>query len=218
MRITSKISALFSFLVLTLTCGGVYATFNYAVKDADNQNEIITPSINEFNYLFPDTPEGKKHEQLTNNILNGTTANPDVGLNNPDSRINQVISNRSGTIWGNKNVLGSCDGWEKDNLSKLFDDETKDMTFLIYFPDGVSDTYYLFTTTVDLGSNENNPNVPYGEYVEPICRTVLRKNSSGEYEAIEAEMGKAISKKYNNYLGTLISSAPSFNPSTWVKI
>ena len=81
MRITSKISALFSFLALTLTCGGVYATFNYAVKDADNQNEIITPDINEFNYLFPDTPEGKKHEQLTNNILNGTTANPDVYQN-----------------------------------------------------------------------------------------------------------------------------------------
>lgn len=214
-----KNSLLICLAIFTLTCGGVYATFDYALNDPSSINGEIVANINEFKYLFPNTEEGKKHEQLTNNILNGTgTDKNSSGLNDPNSNINQVIKNRSGKIWANSSVLGSCDGHEKDNLSNLFDEDTKDMFFLIYFPDGVSDTYYLFTTTVDLGDEKDNPNIKYGEYVEPIYRTVLKQNADGKYEAIQTGVGKAISQKYKNYLSDWVVSAPSFDPTTWVEI
>lgn len=214
-----KNSLLICLAIFTLTCGGVYATFDYAINNPSAINGEIVANINEFKYLFPNTEEGKKHEQLTNNILNGTGTKPEnSGLNDPNSNINKVIKNRSGTWWANSSVLGSCDGWEQGNLSNLFDEDTKDMFFLIYFPDGVSDTYYLFTTTVNLGTL-NNPTFAYGEeYVEPIYRTVLKQNADGKYEAIQTGVGKAMSEKYKNYLGDLVSSAPSFNPTTWVEI
>lgn len=213
-----KNSLLICLAIFALTCGGVYATFNYALNDSSSINGEIVANINEFKYLFPNTEEGKKHEQLTNNILNGTTENPNIGLNNPNSNINKVIKSRSGTWWANSSVLGSCDAWEQNNLSNFFDEDTKDMFFLIYFPNGVSDTYYLFTITVDLGTL-NNPTFAYGkEYVQPIYRTVLKQNADGEYEAVQTGVGKAMSEKYKNYLGDFVSSAPSFNPTTWVEI
>lgn len=71
---------------------------------------------------------------------------------------------------------------------------------------------------MDLGTL-NNPTFAYGkEYVEPIYRTVLKQNANGEYEAVQTGVGKAMSEKYKNYLGDLVSSAPSFNPTTWVEI
>ena len=208
-----KNSLLICLAIFALTCGGVYATFDYALNDPSSINGEIVANINEFKYLFPNTEEGKKHEQLTNNILNGTgTDKNSSGLNDPNSNINQVIKNRSGKIWANSSVLGSCDAWEQNNLSNLFDEDTKDMFFLI------SDTYYLFTITVDLGTL-NNPTFAYGkEYVEPIYRTVLKQNANGEYEAVQTGVGKAMSEKYKNYLGDLVSSAPSFDPTTWVEI
>lgn len=213
-----KNSLLICLAIFALTCGGVYATFDYALDNPSSINGEIVANINEFKYLFPNTEEGKKHEQLTNNILNGTKENPNIGLNNPNSNINKVIKSRSGTWWANSSVLGSCDAWEQNNLSNLFDEDTKDMFFLIYFPNGVSDTYYLFTITVDLGTL-NNPTFAYGkEYVEPIYRTVLKQNANGEYEAVQTGVGKAMSEKYKNYLGDLVSSAPSFDPTTWVEI
>lgn len=213
-----KTLTLFLFFFLIFGCGGVYAMFQYPEGPTPEQVVEIDKNLANFNYLFPDTPEGKKNEALVGSILNGTEDNPDIGLNNPSSRINTVINNRSGTIWGNRNVLGNMDGHERDALAGFFTEDTENMSFLIYFPDGVSDTYYLFTTTVDLGSDGDNPNIKYGEYISPIYRTVLKKNSDGEYEAVEVGVGEAASSKYQNYLGSLISTSPSFDVTTWRKI
>ncbi len=207
------------FLVTTITCGGVYATFNYAQNDATAINQQVRIVISDFHYLFPNTPEGSKQEKLLNNILNGTTENPDEGLNDPNSHLNQVIVNRSGSFWGNSKVVGSMDAHE--DFSNLFDDDMQDMSFLLWFSDEEldSDTYYLFTTSVPLDDGNGNPTIPYGEWVEPVYRTILKKNAeSGNYEAVSVEIGKAKSMKYKNYLSSWIVTAPSFDQSTWTPL
>lgn len=211
----NKLTFLLLFFFILFTSGGVYAMFQYAEGPIQDQVVTIDKDMVSFAYLYPNTPEGRKQEALVDNLLNGTDQYPDIGLNNPDSRINTIIKNRAGTIWGNRNTLGSMDAHEKDTLSQFFDDETIDMTFLVYFPNGTSGTYYIFTTPVDLGTS--SPNIPYGDYIYPIYRTTLQKNADGKYEAVKVEVGEAISAKYSNYLGSLLVTAPSFNASSWRK-
>lgn len=205
--------------VTTITCGGVYATFNYAQNEASHIDHRVNIGISEFHYLFPDTPDGNKQERLLNNILNGTAQDPDEGLNHPNSHLNQVIENRSGSFWGNSKVVGSMDAHE--DFSNLFDEDMQDMSFLLWFSDNElePDTFYLFTTSVPLDDGNGNPTIPYGEWVEPVYRTILKKNAeSGDYEAVSAQIGKAKSMKYKNYLSSWLVTAPSFDQSSWVPI
>ena len=53
-----KNSLLICLAIFTLTCGGVYATFDYALNDPSSINGEIVANINEFKYLFPNTEEG----------------------------------------------------------------------------------------------------------------------------------------------------------------
>ena len=110
---------------------------------------------------------GENHQTLIENILNGTYTDENgketkIGLNNPDSYINNEIQSRAnGNFWFRSDILGSMDFWERNDIEKFFDTSTTGLAFLLYFPEGSSDTYYLYTTSVDLG--ESSPNIPIGE-------------------------------------------------------
>ncbi|MBR7100626.1 MAG: hypothetical protein IKC91_05730 [Clostridia bacterium] len=165
---------------------------------------------------------GENHQVLIETIINGTYTDEngnvtDIGLNNPDSYINNEIQNRiNGNFWFRSDMLGSMDFWERQDIEKFFNTETTGLAFLIYFPEDQPNVHYLFTTSVDLG--ENSPNIPIDQKIYPVYRTELKKNSEGIWEAVETKTGYADSAYYQNPItGSLLVKYPSLNPDTWVE-
>ena len=222
-RLFPKIFAILSF-VLIFSMSGVFATWGYSnLTPEDAQNEF-TVNMGIFKWEgaeeLPTDIVGEDHLELIEKILNGTVTEADgstknIGLNNPDSYISQEIDDRS-SGWITSDTLGSMDFWESENIEDYFNLATDNLTFLLYFPDGVSDTYYLYTTSIVLGG-QNSPNIPIGETVYPVYRTILTKNTeTGQYEAVETETGYASSAYYSNPItGSAFIKYPSFNPTSW---
>lgn len=170
---------------------------------------------------LPNDIMGEDHEKLIETILSGTYTDAngnvtEIGLNNPNSYINQEIANRTqGSSWFTSDTLGSMDFWESSDIAKYFDTETTGLEFVIWFPEDQPNVHYLFTTSVDLGES-NNPNFPIGEDIYPIYRTKLEQNAEGEWEATETKTGYADSAYYDNPItGSWLVKYPSFDPTTW---
>lgn len=211
-------------LSIVVSCSGVFASWIYAEENPVESNKELPFILNEFYWqgaeeLPEDSSLGENHVVLIEKILNGTYTDANgnvtnIGLNNPNSYISKEIENRSNISWFSSDTLGSMDYWERDDISKYFDTATTNLTFLIYFPEGVSDTYYLFTTSVVLG--EDSPNIPIGQVIYPIYRTTLVKNAEGVWEATETSTGFATSSYYENPItGSWLVKYPSFDPTTW---
>ena len=73
---------------------------------------------------LPSDVIGENHQELIETILNGTYTDSsgkvtEIGLNNPDSYINNEIKNRSnGNFWFRSDILGSMDFWERSDIEK----------------------------------------------------------------------------------------------------
>ena len=168
---------------------------------------------------LPNDVAGENHRELIDTILDGVVTDKngnkiEIGLNNSDSYISKEIDNRSTSWLFSSKTLGSMDYWERNDIADYFNLDTTGLTFLIYFPDGVADTYYLYTTSVDLG--ESSPSVPIGQDIYPIYQTILQKNEKGQWVATETKVGYADSAYYSNPVtGSLFVKYPSFDPATW---
>ncbi len=216
----------FSILMLF---GGVFATWSYAGLQANDANTDIPFQMNTFTFwegaeILPNE-EGESHVTLINNLLNGTDANgTEVGLNNPNSAVSQNLENRlNGGLWGLFNKTdhyGSMDGSILDNqvdMEGLFNTDTLGLNFIIQVIDDL--TYYIFTTSVDMGASRA-PNVPIGEQIYPIYRTVAtRVNTSSDFVVQSTAIGHATSKYYEQLSGIGFlhdQYVPSFDVDTWV--
>lgn len=163
---------------------------------------------------------GHAHKTLIDNILNGIAYDSNgnvigVGLNTQNSYLGGEISDRKGIWWRNADQLGSMDIWEDDTINNYFDlnEATNAVSFILEFPDGSDDTYYLYTTSVDLGGR-SSPNITIGDNVYPIYRTTITKNEEGKWIASITEKGYAPSAYYANpILGLAID--PAFNTDKW---
>ena len=202
------------------TIQGARAAYQYATgTSVDGIGSVHTAITNGWQLSpFPQTPDGALQGLLVDKLLNGTEQHPGIGLNTPNSYINQQIKKRYNSLaLGNKDTIGNMDYYSADEFAPFLSDETADMTFLLYFPNGPADEYYLFTTSVNLGS-QNNMNYPVGTYIYPIYRTLVRKNAAGEYEAVECLTGRAKSMWYKQwYTGTSFYRYPSFDPASWLE-
>lgn len=220
-KIMTAIS-LITALILVLSVGGTFATWRYALgRCADVvQNLPLEAFPWEGSDILPEEDEvGKNHRNLIDMILNGTVTDANgkvtnLGLNHSGSYINEEIADRAGAWIGRSDTLGSMDFWERSDIDKYFNTSNENTTFVLYFPNGVSNTYYLYTTDVSLGAS-NTPNIAIGENVYPVYRTVLKKNSEGYWEATETKLGYAQSAWYDNRVTGSLLKYPSFNPSTW---
>lgn len=168
-----------------------------------------------------ETEKGKNHVALIEAILNGEYLSDgtkvDLGLNNGEnSYINKRIKDRQNIFWRDADHLGSMDLWQDDNISNFFalNEATNNLSFILVFPDGSKDTYYLYTTSVELGARRA-PKIPIGTYVYPVYRTTLKLNSeTGKWEAAITEEGYAPSKYYSNpILGLAVD--PAFDTDKW---
>ncbi len=220
----SLVSLLLLCLVLCLSVSGAFAAWTFSESSCD---EVET--LSRFKFMawsgaevLPDEDDtGDNHRKLIEAILNGKITNSNgtvtqLGLNSPGSYINNEISDRSSSWLGRSDTLGSMDFWERNDINNYFNTSTENISFVLYFPNGVSDTYYLYTTSEALGSG-NTPATPIGSYIEPIYRTILKKNAQGVWVATETKVGKAKSAWYDNRITGSLLRYPSFDPNTWLE-
>ena len=164
---------------------------------------------------------GNNHKLLINNILGGSytsgTTTQNIGLNTPDSYLVQEIEKRKDITYRDANQLGSMDIWQSDRINEYFDlsSSTNNVEFILKFPDNEEDTYYLYSTSLNLGDGWN-PEIPVGTYIYPVYKTTLKRNAEGVWEAVSTEVGAAKSARYNNpYTGLALGNA--FDTNSWVK-
>ena len=164
---------------------------------------------------------GNNHKILIENVLNGTyvsgNSTQNIGLNTPNSYLVQEIEARKDISYRDANQLGSMDLWQSDRINEFFNLSTSSskVEFILKFPDGSNDTYYLYSTSLDLGDGWN-PEIPVGTYIFPVYRTTLQRNADGIWEAISTEVGHAKSARYNNpYPGLALGNA--FDTNSWVE-
>lgn len=218
------ILCIFLLIASLLLCTGVFGTWIFAnpvIERASGQWEIMLGKIDwtGSDVLPDDGTTGEKHAALIQKILDGTMvdANGNVtnlGINSSDSYLTNEIKDRSSGWIGRSTTLGSMDFWEKNDIANYFNTTTENISFVLYFPDGVDDTYYLYTTSVKL-ENNGNPTVEIGQNIYPIYETVLKKNSMGIFEATKTTLGYAKSAYYDNRITGGLLKYPSFDPSTF---
>ena len=210
----SRLLAVCLCLVMLISTGGAYATWVYAESPAIGVGGKIGLEMKIFQWpgseVLPDDEEtGHAHATLIDNIINGE----DIGLNYPNSYLNEQIAVRLDR-YGGHDTLGSMAITQGDELTRLFNLKTENVTFLIQM---VNDNlYYIFTTSLDLGE-KRKPTYKIGSTISPIYRTTVVKEN-GKWVATDTKEGSATSAYYEETQPSLfenISRIPSFNPSTW---
>ena len=181
--------------------------------------------------ILPDDEEaGLDHKWLIENLVEGEANGKEIGLNNPDSALNEYINNRLKGGWGwKRDYFGSMAVTGEREMEELFGAAAKGLSFIIQVES--TNVYYIYTTSIDLGergeanwlgtSNKTpgKPTVPIGEYVDPVYRTKLvRASASDSFEIVETKQGKARSDWYDeNRSNANITQIPAFDIMTWTE-
>ena len=211
----SKFISVIIVIFLLVTVSGTFATWKYATIPISSEKGYITLKMDVFSWegsevLPDDEEEGLVHAVLIENIINGEG----IGLNSPDSYLNDQLGTRK-NIW-RRDTLGSMAVTQGNALNDLFNLESQNVEFLIQMKN--DSTYYIFTTSIDLGEN-GSPNFAIGETISPIYRTTVNK-VNGKWEAVITEEGSAKSAYYeeSRLLNPNKTKIPCFNPNTWQAI
>lgn len=164
---------------------------------------------------------GNNHRMLIENILNGTYVSggqtQGIGLNTENSYLVSEIDKRKDISYRDANQLGSMDIWQSDRINEFFNlsEASNKVEFILKFPDGSDDTYYLYSTSLELGDGWS-PEIPVGTNIYPVYKTTIQRNADGIWEATSTEVGYAKSARYNNpYTGLALGNA--FDTNSWVK-
>lgn len=217
-RIFAKVAIICLLIVIIMTTGGLFATWNYVFGDPDNIQREYSIHRNTVSWVLPDDKEtGESHQVLLELIINGEN-----GLNTENSYLNEQIENRKKY---NKDTFANNDFWQGETTSSTFETEINNLDFMLYFPDEDNTQedeslteMYIFTTAVYLGETtylfNTDLTIPIGEYVYAIYRTKIQKNAEGKWYAVDTELGAAPSMLYQNTIaGSLAAKTPSFNPA-----
>ena len=238
-----KIPSLIALLVLVslLLVGGASAAWTYSGTTVDDVSSSMHITVSDFIWqgseILPDEEEeGHDHLWLIQNLVDGSTSgNSSIGLNDPDSALNDYIADRlkGGLGWRDgRNYFGSMAVTGEKEMEQLFGAAAKGLSFIIEVDENNSNLYYIYTTDVYLGergemnwlgtSNKTpgKPTVPIGQYIEVIYRTaIVRASSSAPFNIVETKKGKAKSDWYDeNRSNANVTQIPSFDVNTWVEI
>ncbi len=225
MKSIKRVLLLSCAFILLLSVGGTYATWRYSTGTVDPFEMQLTFKVGDFFWegsgdLPTDGDIGENHLLLIENIVN----HPEHGLNQSGSYLNDQISARKNNSWlagGSRDTLGSMAVTQSDELDEIFGLSSSKLSFLIKFED--NNTYSLFTTGVDLGergeinwigqnSKPGSPNVPIGDYVYPVYKTVVKK-IDGTWTVQSTVEGYAVSAWYEESRSNVnATQIPSFDP------
>ena len=220
-------------LVGIVTISGVNAVFTYGTNDIEEYEIQLNVGMGEFKWLgfdeLPDPIEGQNHAALLNNLINGTTDNGIVvGLNNPDSELNDYINDRldGGFLIPERDYFGSMAVTGGAEMEAIFGTEADELSFIIQVVDDLN--YYVYTTSVYLGergelnwlnqrTKDGNPSIAIGEYIYAIYRSKINRTStSSSWNIVETKVGKAKSSWYEeNRTNANLTQIPSFDIETW---
>lgn len=211
-------------VVFAIGTPSVFAEWKYShaiSADIDLDVNVVVMPWEGADELPNQSEYGNNHKILIENVLNGTcvlgNTTQNIGLNTENSYLVQEIESRKDISYRDANQLGSMDIWQSDRINEFFNLSTASnkVEFILKFPDGSDDTYYLYSTSVDLGDGWS-PEIPVGTYIYPVYKTTLQRNSEGVWEAVSTEVGSAKSARYNNpYTGLALGNA--FDTNSWVK-
>ena len=224
LRYVTAIVIVFVIALVSLANPSVSAEWVYGEAlsaDIDLDVNVVVMPWEGADELPSQSEYGNNHKILIENVLNGTYVSggqtQNVGLNTENSYLAQEIQSRKNISYRDANQLGSMDIWQSDRINEFFNlsEGSKKVEFILKFPDGSDDTYYLYSTSLDLGDGWS-PEIPVGTYIYPVYKTTLQRNSDGVWEAISTEIGSAKSARYNNpYTGLALGNA--FDTNSWTK-
>ncbi len=211
-------SIVLALLLVTVSIGAISAKWTYPVMLDISGSADKTVDLANYQWhgseILPDDVEGEDHAKLISTLISDT-----AGLNNPNSDLSSNVNNRVNhwIAWRSQDYYGSMDGTWFDNdidMEGVFSTETLGLAFIIQV---VTDTqYYIYTTDVDLGEN-GAPNIPVGEWIYPVYRTeIVRESVDSPFDIVETKRGKAQSMYYEQILLPPYD-APSFDIDTWVE-
>lgn len=221
-------------VIFLLSIGCVFADWHFATDPPQAVSDFLPLQASEFTWegsdILPDDIQGEDHAWLIGNLISGTKNGNVIGLDNPDSDLNEYIQNRlDGGLGWKRDYFGSMAVTGDAEMEALFGAAAQGLSFIIQV---VNDNeYYIFTTSVYLGErgepnwiNTGNktpgkPSVAIGQYIYPIYRTkITRPNSSTPWNIVETKMGKALSDWYDeNRRNANITQIPAFDPNSWVE-
>ena len=211
---------LFSKILLGVLCittvasvAGVAATWEYANGEFQTVENEIGVGLTTFVWEGSEEihgGEGENHKYLLDNMLED--------LNSNDSYLEeQIIDRKSSGIFGlyGWDTFGSMDMRDNEDIEALFGLDARALNFLIYAPKNNQNTRYIYTTSVDMGTSQNDIKVPIGTEVYPVYRTTIEFDGEN-WVGIVTELGHAPSKYYDNdWLGSLAVKTPSFDATKW---
>ena len=221
-------------VIFLLSIGCVFADWHFATDPPQAVSDFLPLQASEFTWdgsdILPDDIQGEDHAWLIGNLISGTKNGKVIGLDNPDSDLNEYIQNRlDGGLGWKRDYFGSMAVTGDTEMEALFGAAAQGLSFIIQVVN--NNEYYIFTTSVYSGErgepnwlNTGNktpgkPSVPIGEYIYPIYRTkITRPNSSAPWNIVETKMGKALSDWYDeNRRNAHITQIPAFDPNSWVE-
>ena len=99
MRRTSlRFISVLCLLILLVSVGGVFADWRFSTDPPQAVRHEFLMGINEFSWegsdILPDDVQGEDHAWLIGNLINGTKNGKVIGLDNPDSDLNDYIQDR----------------------------------------------------------------------------------------------------------------------------
>ena len=234
MKVLSR-SLVLVLLAVLLTTAGTLATWSFSRPDLPEEEASFAPVLGVFHWdgsdILPDDIVGEDHIWLITNLVDGENSRgEEIGLNNPDSPLNDYINDRldGGLGYSGRDYFGSMAVTGGKDMEELFGADAVNLTFMVYV---VSNTeYYIFTTGVDLGERgepnwlgtsnmtPGRPTHPIGTDISPIYRTKLtRASARDDWEIVETKKGKATSCWYDENRRNNITQIPSFDPKSWVE-
>ena len=94
----SKFLLLLCLLLVLSSVGGVFAIWQYAEDPSASVADNVPFTLGEFKWegseILPDDVEGEDHAWLIKSLVSGTLNGKVIGLDNPDSALNEYISDR----------------------------------------------------------------------------------------------------------------------------
>ncbi len=191
MRIKTIFLSLLSLIAVSAAFSVGYASWEFS--GGNETVNAVTINIKGFNFWIDSNVLDEDTYQYSEDFTDALN-----GLDDPNSVQGQALAdaieerkNTGGILFYNDDEVGNMDANSgiSENLKKVLNVKD-DCSYIIKFnSDG---SYELYVTYVDLSSKS------YSSTIEPVYKTVYKKNDNGEYKAVQSYKGTSTVVRYSS--------------------
>ncbi len=191
MRIKTIFLSLLSLIAVSAAFSVGYASWEFS--GGNETVNAVTINIKGFNFWIDSNVLDEDTYQYSEDFTDALN-----GLDDPNSVQGQALAdaieerkNTGGILFYNDDEVGNMDANSgiSENLKKVLNVKD-DCSYIIKFnSDG---SYELYVTYVDLSSKS------YNSTIEPVYKTVYKKNDNGEYKAVQSYKGTSTVVRYSS--------------------